>query len=102
VDIYAIPRNEIAALIIALAARLHEPETPTAPPTIVPQVDGAALWRGRQDDEWLTAPEAAKFLRCSTEKLYRKAGQMSCCRRNGRTLSFSKAGLAKWLTRQKA
>jgi Helix-turn-helix domain len=89
-----IPRDEIAAWLIALAARLLKPEQPPEP-TPQAAADGGA-------DEWLTAPEAAKLLRCSPKTLYRRARQMSCCRRNGRTLLFSKAGLAKWLGKQRA
>jgi excisionase family DNA binding protein len=95
-DIASIPLADIPPLVSALMMRLirvAEPARPNAGETATNGVD----------DEWLTANEAAKFLRCSTKTLYRRAKQMSSCRRrNGRTLLFSKAGLAKWLTRQRA
>jgi hypothetical protein len=94
-DINGIPRARIPALITALAARLlAEPEESAAAPA--DRSSSTVI-----DDEWLTAPEAARFLRCSTKTLYRRAEQMPCCRRNGRTLLFSKAGLTKWLARQR-
>ena len=80
---------QLAGLQTALAARLMAAPAPAT--------------TADADDEWLTVLEAAKFLRCSPKTLYRRAKQMSsCCRRNGRTLLFSKAGLSKWLSRQKA
>ena len=93
-DINAIPRDKIAAVIAALAARLLAEPEESAP---------APATTANADEQWLTALEAAEFLRCSPKTLYRRAKQMSsCCRRNGRTLLFSKAGLSKWLSRQKA
>jgi hypothetical protein len=93
IDINAIALADIPPIVSALMMRLIAAREE---PTTVPVVPEGG------DDEWLTAPEAAKFLRCSTKKLYRKAGQMACCRRNGRTLLFSKAGLTRWLARQRA
>jgi hypothetical protein len=94
-----VPPGEIPAALAALAAwqaqlaarLLAAPASP-----LVPQTAAGS------DDELLTLPEAAKFLRCSTKTLYRRAKHMSCCRRNGRAPLFSKTGLQKWLTRQKA
>jgi excisionase family DNA binding protein len=94
IDIDAIPLADIPPIVSALMMRLivarEEPSTVTAIP--VAEAD---------HDEWLTVAEAAEFLRCSTKKLYRKADKMGCCRRNGRTLLFNKAGLMRWLARQR-
>jgi excisionase family DNA binding protein len=95
IDIDAIPLADIPPIVSALMMRLivarEEPPTVTAVP--IAEAD---------HDEWLTVAETARFLRCSTRKLYRKAGTIGCCRRNGKTLLFNKAGLTKWLARQKA
>jgi excisionase family DNA binding protein len=94
IDLATIPRDKIAAMIAALAARLLEPEEPA--PAVVPASGVPAK------DTWLTAPEAAEFLRCSLKTLYRRAKRMSCCKHNGRSLLFNKAGLVRWLERQRS
>jgi Helix-turn-helix domain len=100
-DINAIALADIPPIVSALMMRLIAArEEPTTVP-IAP--DGGDAAPGADvSNEWLTAVEAAKFLRCSPKTLYRKAEQMPCCRRNGRTLLFSKAGLTKWLARRRS
>jgi excisionase family DNA binding protein len=93
-----VPADQIPATIAIIGGWLTQLAARQMPaPAPVPQ--GAA---NDGADEWLTAPEAAKLLRCSTKTLYRKAAQMPCCRRLGRTLLFSKTGLTKWLAKQRA
>src|SRR5437016_5433988 len=88
-DIASIPLADIPPIVSALMMRLIAArEEPVAMPEAV-------------EDEWLTAEEAAVYLRCSLKTLYRKAKKMSCCKRNGRTLLFNKAGLGRWLERQR-
>jgi predicted DNA-binding transcriptional regulator AlpA len=93
VDINAVPRERIPALIAALAARLLEP-APTPEPAEA-AVDGA--------DKMLTAAEAAELLRRSVKWLYRRKGTLPFARRlSGRSWVYSEQGLRKWLARQRA
>jgi excisionase family DNA binding protein len=90
-DIASIPRSRIASLIIQLAARLAEPEEPTA--TAMPTDDG--------DDRWLTVEELAERLRCSVKSIYRRVKTFPFARRSGRSWIFSEQGLTKWLAHQR-
>jgi excisionase family DNA binding protein len=90
-DIASVPRNRIAAVIAALAARLlAEPEESAAPasPTSEPE-------------KMLTVEEVAERLRCSTKKIYRLAPKVQWARKVGAGWLFSRNGLENWLTRQK-
>jgi excisionase family DNA binding protein len=81
----------IAALQTALAARLMT--APAAAPA--PQANDG-------EDSMLTVEEVAAKLRCSTKKIYRLTKKVSFARTVGSGWLFSRAGLEKWLTRQKA
>lgn len=87
-----IPREQIAAAIIQLSARLLEP-VPAAPSTPDSAVD---------EDRLLTTAEAAAMLGHSTKWIYRHVKDLPFARRMGpRDLRFSLKGLRAWQSRQK-
>ena len=90
IDIYAIPRHKIAAVIAALAGRLlsePEPEEPT----------------DEGDDHWLTAAQVAEALGVSPKHVYLHAAKWNFARKVGsRNYRFSANGLKRWQARQKA
>lgn len=83
-DINSIPRQQIPALIAALAARLlAEPEPEAAPD---------------EPDRMLTASEAAERLRRSTKWLSRHRRNLPFARKlSERSWLYSARGLEKWL-----
>lgn len=86
-DIASVPRGEIPKLILALTARLLEPE-PVEPVSDEPDV-------------MLTASEAAERLRRSTKWLSRHRKSLPFARRlASRSWIYSEAGLTKWLSRK--
>jgi hypothetical protein len=88
-DVAGVPRGEIPKLIIALTARLLEPE-PVEPATDEP-------------DKMLTASEAAARLRRSTKWLSRHRKSLPFARKlSERSWIYSKQGLRRWLARQKS
>lgn len=97
-DPAVVPADQIPAALTTLAgwqtqlaARLMK-----APAT-------AAAPQANEQDRMLTTAEAAEMLRKSTKWLYRHAETLQFARRlPGRGLLFSKAGIVKWLARQKA
>jgi predicted DNA-binding transcriptional regulator AlpA len=90
IDIAAIPREQIPAVIAALAARLLEP---------APAEQVAA---GDDGDRLLTTSEAAVMLGHSTKWIYRHIKDMPFARRIGpRDFRFELRGLRKWQSRQK-
>jgi predicted DNA-binding transcriptional regulator AlpA len=54
-----------------------------------------------EPDTMLTIQEAAQRLRRSTKWLYRRARTLPFARRVGRSLVFSRAGLEKWVAKQR-
>jgi Helix-turn-helix domain len=87
-DIASVPRGEIPKLIIALTARLLEPE-PAEPASDEP-------------DRMLTASEAAERLRRSPKWLSRHRKSLPFARRlASRSWVYSESGLKRWLSRQK-
>jgi len=91
IDIASIPRDQIPAVIAALAARLLEPAPTTAP--IAPESD---------EDRLMTTAEAAAMLGHSTKWIYRHVADLPFARRIGpRDFRFSLHGLRKWQARQK-
>jgi hypothetical protein len=89
-DLDTIPREQIPALIAALAARLLEP---------APAPEAAA----DELDRMLTSAEASELLRRSTKWLSRNRKRLPFGRRLGpRSWVYSELGLRKWLARQRA
>jgi predicted DNA-binding transcriptional regulator AlpA len=89
-DPASIPREQIPALIAALAARLLEPA-----PSLEPAPD--------QPDKMLTTLEAAAILRRSVKWLYRHQKTLPFARKlSDRSWVYSEQGLRKWLARQRA
>ena len=87
-DIASIPRAEIPKWIIALTARLLEPEP------VEPTPD--------QPDVMLTASEAAGRLRRSTKWISRHRRNLPFARKlSERSWVYSELGLRKWLSRQR-
>ncbi len=91
----------LAALQTSLVARLM-----AAPPAALHQVNGARTpaGSGDGDDMLLTAAEVAAKLRRNIKFVYRHAPSWPFSRRlaESRSWVFLKAGLEKWLSRQKA
>jgi len=88
-DIAAIPRAKIPALIAALAARLLEPE-PVEPVSDDP-------------DKMLTTEEACALLRRSAKWISRHRKTLPFARRlASRSWVYSEQGLRRWLARQKS
>ncbi len=85
-DIAAIPREQIPALITALAARLPEP-VPTAAPSA--------------GDKLLTVEEAAAKLGVTNEWLYRRGKRLGLAVKLGDgTLQFSSSALDAYIKNQ--
>jgi Helix-turn-helix domain len=83
-DIASIPRSEIPKLLIALSARLLEPE---------PEPEPAA------DDKMLTTEEAAKLLRRSAKWISRHRRNLPFARKlSERSWVYSQTGLNRWLS----
>lgn len=90
IDIASIPRDQIPAVIAALAARLLEP----APMVVVPTES--------DEDRLINTAEAAAILGHSTKWIYRHVADLPFARRIGpRDFRFSLHGLRKWQARQK-
>lgn len=86
-DISAIPREAIPKLIVALAARLLEPE-PVEPVSDEP-------------DRSLTTEEAAALLRRSTKWISRHRRSLPFARKlSERSWVYSEQGLRRWLARR--
>lgn len=92
-DVSAIPRDRIPALIAALAARLLlEPEQSVEQAT-----------QTEADDEMLTTEEAAAMLRRSPRWIYRNARRLPFIHRpSPRSMLHSKKGIARYLASHKA
>jgi hypothetical protein len=87
-DVNAIPRQAIPKLLIALAARLLEPE-PVEPVSDEP-------------DQMLTTLEASKLLRRSTKWISRHRRSLPFARKlSERSWVYSEQGLRRWLARKK-
>lgn len=87
-DVNTVPRDAIPKLIIALTARLLEPD-PVEPVSDEP-------------DKLLTAAEASAILRRSTKWISRHRRSLPFARRLGpRSWTYSEQGLRRWLARQK-
>lgn len=90
-DVVDIPREQIPAMIAALAARLLEPAAAVEPTT--PEPD---------EERLLTTVEAAFMLGHSTKWIYRHVTELPFARRIGpRDFRFELHGLRKWQARQR-
>jgi len=78
----AAEQARLAAVQAALAARLASNGTPN------------------DADRWLSVAEVAERTGFSADYLYRHANKFAFTRRQGRSLRFSEAGLARWMARQ--
>jgi Helix-turn-helix domain len=86
-DITSVPRGEIPKLIIALTARLLEPEP-------VESVSD-------EPDKLLTTEEAAALLRRSTKWISRHRRSLPFARKlSERSWVYSEQGLRRWLARR--
>jgi hypothetical protein len=84
-DIAAIPRSEIPKLLVALSARLLEPE---------PEPEAAT----EEPDKMLTTLEAAKLLRRNPKWISRHRRNLPFARKlSERSWVYSQVGLHRWL-----
>jgi hypothetical protein len=91
-DLNAIPRDQIPALIAALAARLLEPAPESETTEVAPD----------EPDKMLTTEEAASMLRRSPKWIYRhRKGLPFAPKLSERSWVYSEQGLRKWLARQR-
>jgi hypothetical protein len=87
-DIASVPRSEIPKLLVALSARLLEPEL------VEPVSD--------EPDVMLTTLEAAKLLRRNTKWISRHRKSLPFARKlSERSWVYSEQGLRRWLARKK-
>lgn len=91
IELNAIPRAQISAVIAALAARLLEPVVQEA---TRPEVSAT--------DALLTAEQIAERLGVSAKWIYRHLRKQPFARKLGGTWRFGEQGFERWLARQRA
>jgi excisionase family DNA binding protein len=96
-DPASLPAEQIPAAVAVIGGWLTQLAARQMAPVAAP-----APQANDGEDSMLTVEEVAAKLRCSTKKIYRLAKKVSFARKVGSGWLFSRAGLEKWLTRQKA
>lgn len=91
-DVAACPQHLLPGLLVAIAARMAEPEPPA------PERD-AEEPPARNGDRWLDVAAVAARLGKDRRWVYRRCSGWDFVVREGRSLMFSERGLSRWMER---
>jgi excisionase family DNA binding protein len=93
-----VPADQVPALLAQVAA--EQARLAAVQAALAARLGGTHNGTPNDADRWLSVAEVAERTGFSVDYLYRHAGKFPFTRRQGRSLRFSEAGLARWMARQ--